>query len=206
MEEQETYINEYELIALSFIQAYQLDEGEEESWHVSEEDPEHADHHDHIEYDKDGIPMGGSKQEIKIREKMIGDYLRRWGQENTDRRVLNKALNEYIYVKSISIIEAKEHASKSHLSTRAIFIIDEVLENALPVRRIPIKQGNKNQSVFAYMLVMVYRHSEIGTIKLTVGVKPSRQRVEYGISTLREGQPLIDNSVTYNKNKKRSSR
>ena len=85
-------------------------------------------------------------------------------------------------------------------------MIDEVLKKALPVRRIPTKKGNKNQSLFAYMLVMVYRHENIGTIKLTVGVKSNEQRIEYGISALPAGKPLIDDSKnsTVGKKKKRS--
>ena len=52
------------------------------------------------------------------------------------------------------------------------------------------------------MLVMVYRHEGIGTIKLTVGVKSSNEHIEYGISTLRPGQPLIDNLINKNKKKR----
>lgn len=133
---------------------------------------------------------------------MIADFFHEWREHNEDRRILNSALNDYIYVKGISVIEAKEHSAKSYLSTKAVFLIDNVLKEAMPVRRTPVKKDNKNQGKFSYMLVMVYRHEGIGTIKLTVGVKSSNEHIEYGISTLRPGQPLIDNLINKNKKKR----
>ena len=106
------------------------------------------------------------------REAIIGDFFRKWSAQVLKGKIFNEALQEYIYVKGISVIEAKEHSSKSYKSTRAIMILDEVMKNASPIRRVPKKQGHdRNQKMFAYMLVMVYKHEELGTIKLTVGVK-----------------------------------
>lgn len=194
---------EYELVDLSFSIAYEQPE-EDCSRYACEDSPFEKDDLPKPNVDDNGIPMGGSIQEIKIRERMIQDFFKKWGEENQNRKVFNEALADYIHIKSISVIEAKEHSAKSYLSTRAVFMLDEVLKSAQPVRRIPIKKENKNQAVFAYMLVMVYRHSEIGTIKLTVGVKSSEKRIEYGISTLRPGQSLIDNP-NKQKSKKRCS-
>ena len=86
-------------------------------------------------------------------------------------------------------------------------IIDEVLKNASPIRRVPKKTDNKNQKDFAYMLVMIYKHQDIGTIKLTVGVRQSTMKIQYGLTALRPGQPLIDESInkTVKKTKKRNS-
>lgn len=81
-------------------------------------------------------------------------------------------------------------------------MLDEVLKNAKPVRRVPTKKDNKNQEKFSYMLIMVHRHPEIGTIKLTVGVKSSEQHIQYGITALHPGQPLVNDT----KNKKRNPR
>ena len=69
MPEQE-YIFEYELIDISFDQGYELPE-DDAIWHVSEDVPSQDNEQTTIEYDADGIPMGRSKQEIKIREKKI---------------------------------------------------------------------------------------------------------------------------------------
>lgn len=149
--------------------------------------------------------MGNSKEEIEQREIIINDFFENWSSSNPERKVFNERLGEYIYVRAISIIEAKEHSSKSYKSTRAIMIIDEILKNASPIRRVPKKAGNRNQKEFEYMLVMVYKHIEIGTIKLTVGVKQNSRKIQYGLTALRPGQPLINGNDSSNssENKKR---
>ena len=205
MPEQE-YIFEYELIDISFEQGYELPK-DDAIWSVSEDAPSQNDVHKAIEYDADGIPMGNSIPEIEQREVIIKDFFEKWSTSNNERRIFNEILQEYIYVRAVSIIEAKEHSAKSYKSTRAIMIIDEVLKNASPIRRVPKKTDNKNQKDFAYMLVMIYKHQDIGTIKLTVGVRQSTMKIQYGLTALRPGQPLIDESInkTVKKTKKRNS-
>ena len=206
MPEQE-YIFEYELIDISFDQGYELPE-DGVMWCVSEDAPSRNDEHKSIEYDADGIPMGNSIPEIEQREVIIRDFFEKWSTSNNERRIFNDVLQEYIYVRAVSVIEAKEHSAKSYKSTRAIMIIDEVLKNASPIRRVPKKTDNKNQKDFAYMLVMIYKHQDIGTIKLTVGVRQNTKKIQYGLTALRPGQPLIDESInkTVKKTKKRNPR
>ena len=206
MPEQE-YMFEYELIDISFEQGYELPE-DGVMWCVSEDAPSRNDEHKSIEYDADGIPMGNSIPEIEQREVIIRDFFEKWSTSNNERRIFNDVLQEYIYVRAVSVIEAKEHSAKSYKSTRAIMIIDEVLKNASPIRRVPKKTDNKNQKDFAYMLVMIYKHQDIGTIKLTVGVRQNTKKIQYGLTALRPGQPLIDESInkTVKKTKKRNPR
>ena len=206
MPEQE-YIFEYELIDISFDQGYELPE-DGVMWCVSEDAPSRNDEHKSIEYDTDGIPMGNSIPEIEQREVIIRDFFEKWSTSNNERRIFNDVLQEYIYVRAVSVIEAKEHSAKSYKSTRAIMIIDEVLKNASPIRRVPKKTDNKNQKDFAYILVMIYKHQDIGTIKLTVGVRQNTKKIQYGLTALRPGQPLIDESInkTVKKTKKRNPR
>ena len=206
MPEQE-YIFEYELIDISFDQGYELPE-DGVMWCVSEDAPSRNDEHKSIEYDTDGIPMGNSIPEIEQREVIIRDFFEKWSTSNNERRIFNDVLQEYIYVRAVSVIEAKEHSAKSYKSTRAIMIIDEVLKNASPIRRVLKKTDNKNQKDFAYMLVMIYKHQDIGTIKLTVGVRQNTKKIQYGLTALRPGQPLIDESInkTVKKTKKRNPR
>ena len=198
---------EYELIDISFEQGYELPE-DGVMWCVSEDAPSRNDEHKSIEYDTDGIPMGNSIPEIEQREVIIRDFFEKWSTSNNERRIFNDVLQEYIYVRAVSVIEAKEHSAKSYKSTRAIMIIDEVLKNASPIRRVPKKTDNKNQKDFAYMLVMIYKHQDIGTIKLTVGVRQNTKKIQYGLTALRPGQPLIDESInkTVKKTKKRNPR
>lgn len=198
--------SEYELIEIDIKLCYQITD--DACAFVCENVNDKIVESQSIERDSQGIPMGQSMQEIKEREIFIKSFLKQWAEDNPDRKIYNNALGDYILIKGISVIEAKEHSAKSYRSTQAILILDEILREALPVRRIPTKKGNKNQSAFAYMLVMVYRHPEIGTIKLTVGVKSNEQHIEYGISALQPGKPLIDDykSGCTRYKKKRKSR
>jgi len=201
----EKEILEYELIDICIDSSY-YEEGEETvSWSACEETLTNKPAAE-IVYDADGIPMGASMEEIRKREAIITDYLRKWRESNADGRVLNNALNDFIYFRNISFAEAKEHSSKSYKSTLAVMMLDEVLKNALPVRRTAIKSDDSNQGSFAYMLVMVYRHNELGMIKLTVGVRLSGQRVQYGISALKPGELLVKQEQKREQRKKRNPR
>ncbi|MCQ2220130.1 MAG: hypothetical protein MJZ12_01985 [Prevotella sp.] len=195
-------MTEYELIDIDIELSYQF---EDDTCGFAREDINSTDIPSDIKRDDNGIPMGQTMDEIKERESIIKDFLKQWTNDNPERKIYNEALDAFIWVKGISVIEAKEHSSKSYRSTQAVMMISEILAKALPVRRVPTKKGNKNQSQFAYMLVMVYRHEELGTIKLTVGVKSNEQNIEYGISALQPDQPIIDDSKISSKNKKRRS-
>lgn len=107
----------------------------------------------------------------------------------------------------ISIIEAKQHGAKSYKSTLAVLRLDEVLRRATMLGELPTKKGNANQASFERMILMSYHCEEIGTIKLTVGVKrTNKDKVQYGISALREGETLeLPNNTPADKNKKRKA-
>lgn len=200
--ESEEQILEYELIDICIDCGYE--QGKETiEWNACEEvsgkKPESG-----IIYDADGIPMGASIEEIRIRETIIADFLSKWRKINADGKIYNDILQEYIYVRAISLVEAKEHSSKSYNSTRALMILDEVLKNASPVKRVPKKSEDKNQKEFSYFLVMIYKHNEIGSIKLTVGVKKNQNKIQYGISALKPDEPLVDYSDFKKSKRKRS--
>ena len=133
----------YELIDIIFELDYKLPE-DDNSWLVSEDEPSQKEEPTAIEYDAEGIPMGQSMREIKVRESIINDFLRKWSTSNTERKVFNDVMQEYIYVRAISIAEAKEHSAKSYRSTRALMLLDEVLKNASPIKRVPKKTEDKN--------------------------------------------------------------
>lgn len=184
---------EYELIDIAF--EFQYEHFDEETNRVCEEDCNNLDSKKilPIEYDEKGIPTGQSVQEIKARETIIDNFFRQWSASNTERKILNNVLQEYIYVRAISIIEAKEHSSKSYRSTCALLMLDDILKNATPIKRVPTKPNDKNQQGFEYFIVMLYKHQDIGSIKLTVGVKKrSVMKIQYGISALKPGQPIVD--------------
>lgn len=190
---------EYELIDIIFELPYELPADDDVAYvrevgHVQESDTSI------IKFDEDDIPLGQSKEEIKIRERIIRDFFSTFQKGSDDRRVFNQNLQGDILIRMISAIEAIEHSSKSYRSTKAVLELEQVLKNARPVRRVAVKAGNNNQKPFAYILVMVYELDGIGTIKLTVGVKKSNgERIEYGITALPEGESIIDNLRHNNK-------
>jgi len=154
------------------------------------------------EVDAEGIPMSDAKEAWPIRREIINCFFSRWHKEHQpDNQIFNQSLQAYIRIRAISIIEAKEHACKTYISTIAVIkYLERILSNAVPVRNLPIKPGNKNQSKFDRMLVMKCEIPELGTVKLTVGVKQLKttseeQKTQYGISVLREGQPIIDDKA-----------
>ena len=175
MPEQEC-IFKYELIDISFDQGYELPE-DDVVWRVSEDAPSRNDEHKYIEYDADGIPMGRSKQEIKIREKMIKDFYAKWIAEHPDKAIMNKWLKNNILVKYQSINETYSKASRTYNSTLAVFQLTEILENAELVDEV-IPKNNKNQKQYDKILYMKYKN-----IKLTVGLqRTNKDYVQYCIT------------------------
>lgn len=165
-----------------------------------------------IQYDADGIPMGQSMEEIRIRQQIIQQYWNEWKSSHPQQVVFNDKIQEDILLRSISITEAKEHSAKSYRSTCAFLRFEEIISHASPVGRTPVKKGNSNQSEFESMLVMVYREDKLGTVKITVGIRlrPNKngykEKVQYGISSLEEGQTLMPPKEKKGKNKKASHR
>lgn len=128
--------------------------------------------------DADGIPMGRSKEEIKIREKQIKDFYAKWIAENPQKRVWNENLSSFIFVKYLSINETYNKAARSYESTKAVFRMSEILQKAHLVEELPVKPNNKNQKAFSKMLVMRYEN-----VKLTVGhQKTTDENVQYSIT------------------------
>ena len=124
------------------------------------------------------IPLGHTKEEIKIREKLIKDFYAQWISSHPDKKIWNKAMNNYIHVKFLSINETYEKASRSSESTRAVFQLTEILENAVFVSEKPAKRNTKNQKQFETLITMQYHK-----VKLTVGKQRSTQElVQYCIT------------------------
>lgn len=201
---------EYELIDISWSLEYDFGSQTHSSYVADEgELPVQNETRSEIEYDENGIPKGGSMEEIRMRSKMISDFFKHWSSENPERCIFNETLEEHILIRNVSIIEASEHSSKSYLSTIAALSFAEVIKNAKPVQRVPIKGNSSNQADFIYLLVMRYIKKGVGIVKLTVGIKKIKgtkegktEKVEYGISVLQPDEKLIDYSLFKSKQKK----
>ena len=124
------------------------------------------------------IPLGRSKEDIKVREQIIKDFYANWIAEHPNKKVLNIALGKDIFVKFLSINETYEKASRCYESTLAVFKLTEILKNATLIEELPAKRNTRNQKQFEKLLVMQYEN-----IKLTVGLQRSNQDlVQYCIT------------------------
>jgi len=197
---------EYELIGIEWELQYDLSDASPIRI-VKDESDQKDSSQPTIVYDENGIPMGHSIEEIRIRQEIIQRFWSEWRENHTVQEIYNEKIQEPILLRSISLAEAKEHSAKSYKSTLAIMQMDEVLSKASPVGRTSVKQGNKNQAEFSEMLIMVYRRSDLGTIKVTVGVrhKFSKEspsvKVQYGMSSIAPDQPLLPSKKDVKKKK-----
>lgn len=173
----ETY--EYQLVDILFDYLYKV-ENEDELLYVGEESLEQIEPEEpSIEYDSDGIPLGRTKKEIKIREQVIKDFYRNWIADNPEKKIWNKNLQAFILVKYISINETYAKAARTYESTKAVFLLTEILENAILVDEMAPKKNNKNQKAFSKMLIMRYER-----VKLTVGSQRSNNdNVQYCVTS-----------------------
>ena len=110
-----------------------------------------------------GIPTSSSKEDIKVREKIIMNFYQEWKRNNPSQRLYNLDLEDYINIRYISIVETVEHSSKSYLSTLAVLQLDCILKLAKKVRVVDTKRGDKNQNQFEKMIKMEYELVGIGT-------------------------------------------
>ena len=131
------------------------------------------------------IPKGNSSEDIKEREKIIRHFYRRWKEENPSQRRYNLSVKEYINIRMVSIIETREHAAKSYLSTLAVLQLDAILVGAKKVYISKTKKNNKNQGPFERMMIMEYELIGIGKVKMTVGIRRrTKEKVQYCITAI----------------------
>ena len=131
------------------------------------------------------IPEGNTLEEIKERERIIREFYREWKEKNPSQRKYNLSLKEYINIRMVSIVETSEHAAKSYLSTLAVLQLDAILTGARKVSVKKPKPGNKNQQPFERIMIMEYDLVEIGTVKMTVGVRRrTQEKVQYCITAI----------------------
>lgn len=131
------------------------------------------------------IPQGCTVEDIKKREQIIRDFYREWKERNPLQRKFNLSLKEYINIRMVSIVETSEHAAKSYLSTLAVLQLDSILTGAKTVSIKKPKVGNKNQKPFERIMIMEYELTEIGKIKMTVGIRRrTLEKVQYCITAI----------------------
>ena len=91
------------------------------------------------------IPQGDTCDDIKKRKQIIKNFYALWNAAHPDKKVWNKSLQDYIYVKYQSINETTGHAALSYKSTMAVFHLTEILSNASVSQKWAPKRDDKNQ-------------------------------------------------------------
>ena len=131
------------------------------------------------------IPTGDSVEDRRARQKLIQAFYAHWKRMNPELRVFNDSLQDYIYVKYISIQETAGHAALTYLSTLAVLQLSAILRESVLDRELAPKQHTANQKQFQKMLQMRHNLTGIGRVKLMVGVKRSdKMKVQYCITAI----------------------
>ena len=151
--------------------------------------PENASSDDSFEIAPEDIPTGDSVEHRRARQKFIQAFYAHWKEMNPELRVFNDSLQDYIYVKYISIQETAGHAALTYLSTLAVLQLSTILRESVLERELAPKQHTANQKQFQKMLRMRHNLPGIGRVKLMVGVKRSdNMKVQYCITAI---EPVI---------------
>lgn len=199
---------EYELLDIEWDLNYECDL-EPHVWMVcdgSRDQTSEKEEKPRIVYDENGIPMGTSYEDERIRKELIYSFIKKWKEEHEDSTIFNQELSEFVKINQVFLIEATAHASKSYLSTKAVFHFEEAIRKAVKIGISKPKPDNKNQKPFQDMLIMKYQSEDLGTVKITIGVRfKSHEKVQYGISVPPTGQPLIDPSLSREKEGKKKA-
>lgn len=171
---------EYELLDLDWNLEY--DYGDQEQGTLVKDDSEIVESSNKpVEFktDENHIPLGITKEEIKIREKLIKDFYAHWIEKNPSKKVWNENLKAHIHVKFVSINETFAKAARTYESTCAVFLLDDILKTAVKISESTPK-NNKNQKAYEKMLLM----KALEKVKLTVGLQKSTQEfVQYCITS-----------------------
>jgi len=131
------------------------------------------------------IPKGTTKDDVKARKQIIMDFYAQWNAANPSKRIYNIDLQNFIYVRFLSIQETAEHASLRYNSTKAVTYLTEILELATIKSRTKPKIEISNQKRFEEVIIMEYNKTSLGKIKLTVGVlRGSKQNIQYCITAI----------------------
>ena len=118
------------------------------------------------------IPQGNTREDIKARRQIIKDFYAQWIAAHPEKRVWNKSLKAYIYVKFQSISEALGHAPRHEDATKAQLNLTTILSDAVVFDKRPPKYSDKNQKGFSKMFFLRW-----GTSRVLVGLQKSTQEL-----------------------------
>ncbi|GHT63298.1 hypothetical protein AGMMS50239_18960 [Bacteroidia bacterium] len=139
-----------------------------------------------MEFDKKGIALGSTAEDLKSRKRFITDFYANWIIANPTKHIYNNSLKSFIEVKFLSIQETASKAAIRYKSTLSVVYLTEILEKAKTVGtpQEP-KKDNEKQKRFSKIYIMEYEKANFGKIKLTVGeLRGSGQKIQYCITAI----------------------
>jgi hypothetical protein len=139
-----------------------------------------------MEFDKKGIALGNTAEDLKSRKRFITDFYAKWIIANPTKHIYNNSLQSFIEIKFLSIQETASRAAIRYKSTLSVVYLTEILEKAKTVGNPQEpKKDNEKQKRFSKIYIMEYEKANFGKIKLTVGeLRGSGQRVQYCITAI----------------------
>lgn len=147
--------------------------------------PEEETTGDPFEIAPEDIPTGDSTEDRRARQKIIKRFYKHWQEIHPEKRMFNTSLNDWIYVKMISVDETAGHASLTYLSTLAVLQLDTIMRDAVFVSEKTAKSETKNQQQFLKMIQLRHTLPGIGRVRLMVGVKrQDNTKVQYWITSI----------------------
>lgn len=147
--------------------------------------PEEETTGDPFEIAPEDIPTGDSTEDRRARQKIIRRFYKHWQEIHPEKRMFNTSLNDWIYVKMISVDETAGHASLTYLSTLAVLQLDTIMRDAVFVSEKAAKSETKNQQQFSKMIQLRHTLPGIGRVRLMVGVKrQDNTNVQYCITSI----------------------
>lgn len=188
---------------MSFEHSYATND-EEYEWFACEDDPTNeVKEKPSVGLDAEGIPMGETQEEKSLRREIIHQYVQQWRADHeSNPRVYNEDIKEYIKVNQVFLLESVTHSAHRYQSTKAVLHMEEVMAKATKVCVVKAKD-NSNQRPFKEMLLMSYSSEDLGKVKMMVGVRRrTLEKVEYSMTVPSEEVPFIDKSQV-RKRKKR---
>lgn len=111
------------------------------------------------------MPRAKTKPAIKRREKTVSRHI-----EQLYGRVYCPALRANVaFNRRTSSKEARAHSAGDRDSALFAVNIEQLLQTATVVDRLPTKPGNKSQAPFCEMVVLEQKIKRHGTAKITIG-------------------------------------
>ena len=138
------------------------------------------------------IPKLNNKINFKIREQIVWSIYGKWQAMHETKKRYNIALKSDILIRFEGISETVQKAARNYKYTMAMCAFDEVLQNAVEVKRDKPKNEVENQRRYKEMIVMNLQTEAFKpyfeNIKLIVGIlrTDESKKIQYCISTIEQ--------------------